>query len=188
MVYGVRNTPTKKRGGGFEGQVSMGYSAENHCFTGPAASATEIAGRKGWSIESFDENSAELSAKGMWRTYQMRIRWLESENAFQLDCLFDLRPAEGRVRALRETLEMINEDLLFGCFVLRERDGTVAFRSALPLEPAEDGLSDRQILRLIDFAVDSCDQCYPAIRVAASTAQTPQQAIHTAIFSTAGSA
>ena len=148
--------------------------------------AVGLASKRGWKVQSCDENGVGLTAEGLWRIYHLEIR-LPAAAMLQLQCSFHLRVPDNRLLSLYRTLSKISQDLLYGAFLYDEASQQVTLLGGVMQDDSGDSTGS-SLVRLLDLLITECDKCYPALQVAASRNAAPPEAIQAAILEPMGSA
>lgn len=146
---------------------------------------TELSHRSDWSVKAVEDNVVELTAAGLWRTYDITVGWLDKYAALMVEGGFVFKPPAQGAGALRETLDIHNEQIVFGHFTFD--DGYIRFRYALSANPLE-GPPPKALGRLVDLTLEACDTLYPALRMVVSGRYNPDEALDAAMMEPVGSA
>lgn len=148
----------------------------------------ELAADRGWEVRKSAVEGSVITANGQWYNYTVAVSWCESPLAIQVVCGFKLNVRKPRVATVHETIRILNQRMLFGHLAFEESTGLIHFRYGLPVTPELRENPQAVVTQVVELATNSCDQCYPAIRISASTNLSSAQAVDTVLMNTVGSA
>jgi hypothetical protein len=146
-----------------------------------------IANHHDWDFDRIADDQIAMAVEGQWRTYSITLAWSGYDETLRLVCTFEMEPPEGRMPALYESLNLINEQCWAGAFTYWEEEKLMVYRYGLLLAGGNVASAD-QIDTMINAAVLSAERYYPAFQLVAWGDRRPEDAIQVAIAEAYGRA
>lgn len=140
-----------------------------------------------WEFDRLGENRIAMAVEGAWRVYSLNLDWSSRDDTLRLMCSFELTAPEGRGAEMLELLNLVNDRIWGGCFVLWPDEKLAAFRYGLTLAGGATATPE-QIEAMVLTAVGYADRFYPAFQLVGWSSQTPQEALGIAIDEAYGTA
>ena len=153
----------------------------------PLDAIEAVAGALEIEIERVDDAEVHLAAPGAWRDAGIWFTWRPEVSTLQMGAPLDLKVPENMMLQAARLVTMINERLWLGHFDLWTEDQNIVFRNAIVL-PADGALDDVQAQYLIRGATEAIDRFYPAFNYLIWGGKSPEDALESSLFETAGSA
>lgn len=137
--------------------------------------------------ERVDEHELHVVTAGAWRDTGIWFTWRRELSTLQMGAPLDLKAPEGKEQTVSRLVAMVNERLWIGHFDLWSDDNAIVYRNAiiLPETATVDGL---QAEMLIKGTSEAIERFYPAFNFLIWGDKTPQEALQSSMFETAGSA
>ena len=139
------------------------------------------------SFERTEDGDIAFALSGDWKDYELWFAWRPDSECLQLCLSIDLRAAADRRASALVLINLINQRVWLGHFEIWPDEGEVVFRHALTLPDAERP-STAQTASMIDAAVEAADRFYPAFDFLISGGKSPEEAMTSCMFETAGQA
>ncbi|MCY4150628.1 MAG: YbjN domain-containing protein [Aestuariivita sp.] len=139
----------------------------------------QLAVCEAWSFDRLSNNRISVTICGKWRSYYLTLVWSSVEEAIQLNCSFELKPAAEKLPSLFELINAINDLCEVGAFTYWIEPKLISYQYSLLLLP-EQLPSRSQINRVIQAAVGSSERFYPALQLLVWGERTPSQALEVA--------
>ena len=139
-----------------------------------------IAANRAWEFDRIHDDQIAMAIEGQWRTYAITLAWSASDETLRLICTFEMEPPAHRMGALYETLNTINDRCWAGSFTWWEEQKMMVYRYGLMLA-GEQVAGSEQVNTMINAAVASCEQYYPAIQLVTWADRAPADAVQVAI-------
>ncbi|MEM7566275.1 MAG: YbjN domain-containing protein [Pseudomonadota bacterium] len=140
-----------------------------------------------WSLERAGEDEITIALSATWCEVALSLTWMEDLEVLHVSCALDLKVPKKRQGAVTQLLSMVNARMWLGHFDLWDQDGTLVYRSSLPL-PEGASFTTSQSVMLVESAVEAIEQFYQAFQFVVWAGQSPAKALEHALFETAGSA
>lgn len=140
-----------------------------------------------WPIERQGDDEVTLAIDAGAHAVALSLTWMEDIEVLHTSCTLDLKVPRKRQAAVVQLLALVNARLWLGHFDLWDQDGTLIYRSSLPL-PEGASFTTTQSVMLVESAVDAIDRFHQAFQFVVWAAQSPQDALEQALFETAGTA
>jgi len=140
-----------------------------------------------WDFDRIGDDQIAMAVEGQWRTYSITLAWSEFDETLRLICTFEMEPPEGRLAAVYETLNEINDQCWAGALSYWAEQQLMVWRYGLILAGGQVA-SEEQIDTMIRAAVLSADRFYPALQLVAWADRTPADAMQVAIAEAYGQA
>ena len=99
---------------------------------------------------------------------------------------FEMEPPEDKVQALLEMLNHVNQNRWIGAFHFWQDHQLMVYQYGLLV--AEEGASAEIVKSMIETAVSTAEQFYPAFQLVTWADNTPEQALQIAIAGAYGHA
>ena len=139
-----------------------------------------IAEHHDWQFDRIHDDQIAMAVEGQWRTYSITLAWSAFDETLRLICTFEMEPPAHRLPALYEMLNVLNDRCWAGAFTWWADQNMMVYRYGLVLAGDQEAGTE-QIDTMINAAVASCEQYYPAIQLATWAERTPQEALQVAI-------
>ena len=146
-----------------------------------------IAAHYEWDFDRVAENQIAMTLEGQWRSYALTLAWSPSDETLRLLCTYELDPPEGRMPALYELLNRMNDLCWAGSFTWWGEEKMMVFRYGLVLA-GDQIASPEQIDTMIHAAMMSAERFYPAVQLAIWGDKSPEAAMQVAIAEAFGRA
>ena len=139
------------------------------------------------SAERVDADELHLAIPGMWRDAGFWFTWRPELSTLQMGAPLDLKAPKARLSDIARLVALVNERLWIGHFDLWSEDNSIVFRNAAVL-PANGALDRVQAECLIKGAREAIDRFLPAFNFLIWGGKTPEEALESSLFETAGNA
>ncbi len=146
-----------------------------------------IANHHEWEFDRIHDDQIAMAVEGQWRTYSITLAWSAFDETLRLICTYEMEPPAGRMPALYEALNTINDMCWSGSFTWWEEQRMMVYRYGLVLS-GDQGPSAEQVDTMIGAAVASCERFYPAVQLVTWAERTPQDAVQIAMADAYGRA
>ncbi|MEL6570716.1 MAG: YbjN domain-containing protein [Pseudomonadota bacterium] len=146
-----------------------------------------IANYHEWEFDRIHDDQIAMAVEGQWRTYSITLAWSAYDETLRLICTYEMEPPAGRMPALYEALNTINDMCWSGSFTWWEEQRMMVYRYGLVLS-GDQGPSAEQVDTMIGAAVASCERFYPAVQLVTWAERTPQDAVQIAMAEAYGRA
>ena len=140
-----------------------------------------------WSLERPGEDEVTIAISATWCEVALSLTWMEDLEVLHVSGALDLKVPKKRQAAINQLLAMVNARMWVGHFDFWHQDGTLVYRSSLPL-PEGASFTTSQSVMLVESAVEAIEQFYQAFQFVVWAGQSPSQALDQALFETAGTA
>ena len=129
-----------------------------------------------WDFDRITEDQIAMAIEGSWRTYGVTLSWTAFDETLRIICSFDLSPPEEKLNKLFETLNLANNKVWNGSFVFAKKQNLMIFRYGMNLAGGARA-SANQIDSIVENAIGSCEQFYPAFQLACWGNETPEESL-----------
>ncbi len=146
-----------------------------------------LAERADWEFDRVGEDQIAMAIEGAWRTYSLTLAWSNRDDMLRLVCTFELTPPAERMTEFLELLNLANDKIWCGGFVLWPGENLIAYRYGLTLAGGA-AATPEQVEAMVLSAVGICERFYPALQLVGWSEQTPEQALNVAIEQAYGTA
>jgi hypothetical protein len=153
----------------------------------PLAAVERMAIGNHWEFSRAVQDEITLAVAGERTNYQASFSWMEDIKILHIACAFEMKVPSSRLAEVQQLIGSINEQLWIGHFDLWDQNGLVMFRHALLLTGGVS-TSARQCEAVLGAALDSCERYYPALQFVVWAGKSAREALHAAMFETAGEA
>ena len=140
-----------------------------------------------WEFDRIGENQIAMAVEGVWRVYSLNLDWSSRDDTLRLICSFELTPPEERSAEMLELLNLVNDRIWSGSFVLWPEHKLMAFRYGLTLAGGATATPE-QIEAMVLNAVGYAERFYPAFQLVGWSNQTPRETLGIAIDEAYGTA
>jgi hypothetical protein len=158
-------------------------SAEIH----PIDMVETLAEASEWEFDRMGENQIAMAIEGAWRVYSLNLDWSSRDDMLRLICSFELTPPDERMAEMLELVNLANDKIWCGGFVLWPEHKLMAFRYGLTLAGGATATPE-QIEAMVLTAVGYAERFYPAFQLVGWSSQSPAQALRVAIDEAYGTA
>lgn len=134
-----------------------------------------------------DDGDICFMLPGTWRDYDAWFCWKPEFESLHLNIAFDMRAPKPRAADVSRLISMINEKLWLGHFDIWTDDGAIVFRAGAPFHDT-GGPSPSQVAAMTAAGLEAVERFYPALNYLLWAGQTPEEALASAMFETAGRA
>jgi|GEM_PF-1565404 len=117
-----------------------------------------------WRYERVNNNLVLMVIEGNWRIYTLSVSVNQQNKIMQLTCSFDLNPRKNREKKLYQIINRINHRTPSGTFFVCDEFEQCVFRDQIPLI-AMPQIKWKNLSGLLNYAVNSCDQYFPALQL-----------------------
>ena len=146
-----------------------------------------IAEVRDWSFDRIADDQIAMAVEGQWKTYSITLAWSDYDETLRLVCSYENEPPEGRLPALYETLNAVNDECWAGGFTYWEQQKLMIYRYGLILTGGQVASPD-QIDTMIRTAVANAERFYPAFQLVVWGERTVKDAMQVAIAEAYGRA
>ncbi|TAK48314.1 MAG: hypothetical protein EPO23_06655 [Xanthobacteraceae bacterium] len=146
-----------------------------------------VAASNDWSFERSGEDEITILTQGRHTDFQVSFTWMHGIEALHIACAFDIKIPAARRAEVKNLIASINEQLWVGHFDIWTQNGLIMFRHALLLAGGAEASQD-QCATLLAIALESCERYYPAFQFVIWAGKSAAEAMHAAMFETAGEA
>jgi hypothetical protein len=153
----------------------------------PVDVVERLAALNHWAFDRAAQDEISILVSGCWASYDVSFTWLQEMESLHVGCCFDLKSPPRRHAAIRELMQLINEQLWLGHFDLWSGQDLVMFRHSLCLAGGATA-SDQQCGAVVNAAVSACETYYQAFQFVLWADRSPREALAFAAFETRGSA
>ena len=153
----------------------------------PLDAIEAVAGALEIEIERVDDAEVHLAVPGTWRDAGVWFTWRPEVSTLQMGAPLDIKVPENLMMQAARLVTMVNERLWIGHFDLWTEDQNVVFRNAIVL-PEDGALDSVQAQCLIRGATEAIDRFYPAFNYLIWGGKSPEEALESSLFETAGNA
>ena len=129
-----------------------------------------------WDFDRITEDQIAMAIEGSWRTYGVTLSWTTFDETLRIICSFDLSPPKEKLNKLLETLNLANNKVWNGSFVFAKKQNLMVFRYGMNLAGGARA-SANQIDSIVENAISSCEQFYPAFQLACWGNETPEESL-----------
>lgn len=140
-----------------------------------------------WSIERPGEDEVNIAIEATWCEIPLSLTWMEDLEVLHVSAALDLKVPKKRIAAVSQLLALVNARLWLGHFDLWDQDGTLVYRSSLPL-PDGASFTTTQSVMLVENAVEAIERFYQAFQFVVWAGSSPSDALDQALFETSGTA
>lgn len=140
-----------------------------------------------WEFDRVGEDQIAMAIEGGWRVYSVNLAWSGFDDMLRMVCSFELTPPEERMGEMLELINLANDQIWCGNFVLWPEHKLMAFRYGLTLAGGATATPE-QIEAMLMTAVGFAERYYPAFQLVGWSNQTPQEALKIAIAEAYGTA
>lgn len=158
-------------------------SAEIH----PIDMVESLAEQAEWEFDRVGDDQIAMAIEGAWRIYSLNLAWSNYDDVLRLVCSFELTPPEERMDEMMTLINLANDRVWCGGFVLWPEQNTMAFRYGLTLAGGATATPD-QIEAMILTAVGYAERFYPAFQLVGWSNHSPAEALSVAIEEAYGTA
>ena len=173
------------------GAVRQMTAAIEHGFLStdihPIDMVEKLAEAAEWEFDRIGENQIAMAVEGAWRVYALNLDWSSRDDTLRLICSFELTPPEERLSEMLELLNLVNDKIWSGAFVLWPDQKMLAFRYGLTLAGGAMATPE-QIEAMVLKAVGYAERFYPAFQLVGWSNQGPEDALRVAIEESYGTA
>lgn len=153
----------------------------------PIDMVESLAEQSAWDFDRLGENQIAMAVEGAWRVYSLNLDWSSRDDTLRLICSFELTPPEDRADEMLALINLANDKIWCGGFVLWPEHKLMAFRYGLTLAGGATATPE-QIESMVLTAVGYAERFYPAFQLVGWSDQTPEQALRVAIDEAYGTA
>ena len=146
-----------------------------------------LAEHHAWEFDRIGDDQIAMSVEGQWRTYSITLAWSSYDETLRLICTFEMEPPEGRLPALYEALNAVNDSCWAGAFAYWADQHLMTYRYGLVMAGGQMPCPD-QIDRLIGTAVLASERYYPAFQLVVWGERSAEEAMQVAIAEAYGRA
>ncbi|MCX7301795.1 MAG: YbjN domain-containing protein [Rhodobacterales bacterium] len=146
-----------------------------------------IAEHHEWEFDRIAEDQIAMAVEGQWRTYSITLAWSAFDETLRLICTYEMEPPEGRLPAVYDLLNRVNDLCWAGCFTWWGEQNLMVYRYGLVLT-GEQVAGPEQIDTMIRTAVMNCERFYPAFQLVTWGDRSPADSLQVAIAEAYGRA
>lgn len=157
--------------------------SDDYC---PIDFAETFAEDHGISFDRMNDDQIAMGIERQWRTYSVTLARSHYDDTLRLLLTFEMEPPEGRYPALYEMLNLVNDQCWFGVFTFWQEQQLMVYRYGLLTD--EEGVSAENVETMIETAVNTAEQYYPAIQLVMWSEMAPAAALKAAIAQAYGRA
>ncbi|WP_128253362.1 YbjN domain-containing protein [Falsirhodobacter deserti] len=140
-----------------------------------------------WDFDRLTDDRIVLTVTGQWRIYSLTLAWSARDETLRLICSFEMAPPAGRMPALYDLLNRVNDSVWSGAFTYWTEQRMMVWRYGLALSGGQV-VGPEQIAHLMHSAVTAAERFYPAFQLVAWGDAEPQKALQVAIAEAYGRA
>lgn len=140
-----------------------------------------------WMFERHSTNEIAAEAPGKWCNYGLFFSWSAEIGALHFSCSVDIKIPLSKLAAIYELMGRMNEQLWIGHFSLESTEKVLLFRHAILLKGRQI-LSTESLEDMVDMALTSCEQFYPAIQFVVWGGKSPKEALDASLLECVGEA
>ena len=152
----------------------------------PIDAMEKLAAAYEWPSERGTEDDMNICVSGKFCDLHMAISWRSDLGGLHLACVLDTKVPTAKRNDVCDLIAQINEQLWLGHFDIWSGDGAVLFRNTLMV--SGEGLSETQCEGLLNHAVTTCEQFFPAFQYLIWAGHDAQSALEVCMFETKGDA
>lgn len=153
----------------------------------PIDMVESLAEAAAWEFNRIGDSQIEMKIEGYWRTYTLSLDWSSRDDMLRLVCHFDLTPPEDRMNEMLSLLNLVNNQVWGGSFVIWPELKLMAFRYGLTLA-GEATATPEQIEAMVLTVFGYAERFYPAFQLVGWSSKTPEEALCVAIDEAYGTA
>jgi hypothetical protein len=146
-----------------------------------------IAEHHEWEFDRIAEDQIAMAVEGQWRTYSITLAWSAFDETLRLICTYEMEPPEGRLPAVYDLLNRVNDMCWAGSFTWWGEQKLMVYRYGLVLA-GEQVAGPEQIDTMIRSAVMACERFYPAFQLVTWGDRSPADSLQVAIAEAYGRA
>ncbi len=146
-----------------------------------------IAEHHDWEFDRIAEDQIAMAVEGQWRTYSITLAWSGYDETLRLICTYEMEPPEGRLAAVYDLLNRVNDMCWSGSFTWWAEQKMMVYRYGLVLA-GEQIAGPEQIDTMIRAAVSACERFYPAFQLVTWGDRSPADSLQVAIAEAYGRA
>ncbi len=146
-----------------------------------------IAEHHEWEFDRIAEDQIAMAVEGQWRTYSITLAWSAFDETLRLICTYEMEPPEGRLPAVYDLLNRVNDMCWAGSFTWWGEQKLMVYRYGLVLA-GEQVAGPEQIDTMIRTAVMSCERFFPAFQLVTWGDRSPADSLQVAIAEAYGRA
>lgn len=140
-----------------------------------------------WEFDRLADDQIAMAVEGQWRSYSITLAWSARDEVLRLVCTFDMDPPAGRLPALYELLNLVNDQVWDGGFTYWAEQRLMVWRYGLVLN-GESLASPEQVDQMIRTAIGGCERFYPSFQLACWGDTEPAAALDIALAEAYGRA
>ena len=140
-----------------------------------------------WDFDRITEDQIAMAIDGTWRTYGVTLSWSSSDEILRIICSFEIKPPKEKIGNLFETLNLANNKIWNGSFVLAQKQSLMIFRYGMNLNGGARA-SANQINSIVENSIIACEQFYPAFQLASWGNESPEECLKIAFDKSFGRA
>jgi hypothetical protein len=146
----------------------------------PIDIAESILEARDWTYNRVSEFEVNTQIRGHWSTYTVTMFLAQEIETLRLVCTFGMRPPKKRRMKIIEAVNLANDKMHSGAFVLWPEENMVLYRKELTLAGGAM-ITEEQIDAMLRAALGSCEQYYPAFQLVGWGNETPERALFIAM-------
>lgn len=137
--------------------------------------------------ERIDQNELHVVTTGAWRDTGIWFTWRPELSTLQMGAPLDLKAPENRINEISRLVALVNERLWIGHYDVWSEDQAIVYRNAivLPENGAVDGMQAEMLLK---GTAEAVERFYPAFNFLIWGDKSPEDALQSSMFETAGNA
>ena len=153
----------------------------------PVDVVERIAALNDWTFAREGDDEISIFVPGTWSGYEVSFTWLPDIEALHVGCAFPLSVPERKRAEASLLAQTINRQIWLGHFDVWFDDNLAMFRHTLCLAGGARA-TDAQCGAVVNAAIKSCENYYPAFQWVSWAGKTPDEALALAMFETKGAA
>lgn len=146
-----------------------------------------LAQNREWDFDRVADDQIAMAVDGQWRRYSITLAWSEMDETLRLICTFEMDPPSEKLPQLYDVLNRANDNCWAGAFTFWQAQRLMVFRYGLILTGGQMAGAE-QVDMMIQTAVKSSEQYYPAFQLVAWGDNPPAEAMQVAIAEAYGRA
>jgi len=153
----------------------------------PIDVAEVVADHNQWEYNRIGEDQIGIAITGKWYTYSVTLHFAQTDDTLRVICTFDFNPDTTNLPAVYELLNLVNDRIWGASIIFWPDQKLLVFRAARKIN--ENELASQELINeVVEAAIATCDQFYPAVQLVACGDESPETAMNIAIGQTYGRA
>ncbi len=167
--------------------TAVNYDGYDEFKSNPLDIVEMIANNNEWPYERSADEEITVAVSGQWCDFHIRYFWGADDNLLQAAGMLDMRVSSSKKAKLLETINLVNERLAIGHFVIWSEDNTLMFRHS-SLLGADDRVTAATCEKVMDTILGASNKYYPVFQFVLWAGKSPEDALKSAMLETVGEA